>query len=82
MADGGGRAAKRPKLLGEDEVWKPAGENVNLIEANGKSCTHEVGAVEGRRVLAVVPSARLGVAVGLGARGCFAADASACLRAW
>jgi hypothetical protein len=44
MDDGGGkRAAKRPKLLGEDVVWKPAGENVNLVEVGGKSCTHEVG---------------------------------------
>lgn len=43
MADGEGRAAKRPKLLGEDVVWKPSGHDVNLIEVNGKSCTHEVG---------------------------------------
>ncbi|KIY96190.1 ATP-dependent RNA helicase DOB1 [Monoraphidium neglectum] len=42
MADGEGRAAKRPKLLGEDVVWKPSGHDVNLIEVNGKSCTHEV----------------------------------------
>jgi hypothetical protein len=36
------RAAKRPKLLEEDLVWRPAGDKVNLIEAGGKSCTHEV----------------------------------------
>jgi hypothetical protein len=45
---GGERASKRPKLLGEDLVWKPAGENVNLVEVDGKSCTHEVRLAAGR----------------------------------
>ena len=50
MADAARRdaaAAPPPKraraALGEDaQLWKPSGENVNLIEAGGKSCTHEV----------------------------------------
>ncbi|GBF95912.1 hypothetical protein Rsub_08503 [Raphidocelis subcapitata] len=41
-AGAGPPPAKRPKLLGDDVVWKPAGDNVNLITVGSKSCTHEV----------------------------------------
>jgi hypothetical protein len=47
-ADGPPRAPKRPKLLGEDEVWRPSGERVNVIEADGRACTHEARARRGR----------------------------------
>jgi ATP-dependent RNA helicase DOB1 len=42
--NGGGPAAKRARLLGDDAIWRPESRHgrVNVIEANGRSCTHEV----------------------------------------
>jgi hypothetical protein len=51
--------AKRPKLLGDDVVWKPTGDNVNLITVATKACTHEVGVDQGsKRTRAPAPPPR------------------------